>query len=189
MAALRGRLLVGTLLLMISVWIRTDNVLVLLAVLTWLVWGRKLKAAYAGVLALLAIASVKWINTLSGNYGWKVLLHYSFVGGRYPAQITSGITVTQYVQAFLVNAESILPQIAPYLLLGVITWEMGSKERDFLIPVLTACTMHYLLFPSGEARYMAWACIVTGILFIRSVRDRKVKSTVVDRHPQAIAAA
>lgn len=189
MAVLRQRLFLGTLLLMISVWIRTDNVITVVAVLAWLAWGRRLKVMYAGVLGLLAVVSVQCINFFSGNYGWKVLLHYSFVGGRYPAQIAPGLSMAQYARAFFLNAESLLPQIAAYVLLGVITWKIGSKEREFLIPVLAACSMHYLLFPSGEARYLSWACILTGILFIRALRDVRTMRIVVGTRPQVEVAA
>jgi hypothetical protein len=189
MAVLRNRLLLGTLLLITSVWIRTDNVLIVLATLGWLGWERKLKIVYAGVLGSLAIGSVQLINSLSGNYGWRVLLHYSFVGGKYPAQITSDISLTEYARAFFVNAESLLPQIVPYLLLGLITWKIGSNERGFLIPVLAACTTHYFLFPSSEARYFAWACILTGFLLIRALRNLPARTIAVDPQPEVEVAA
>ena len=92
-AVLRDRSFAGILLLMVSVWIRTDNVLILLAMLGWMLWKRMIAPQYAAVLAALAIGSVEYINVLSGNYGWLVLMHYSFVGGRYPAEITTGITL------------------------------------------------------------------------------------------------
>jgi len=169
MAVLREKFFVGILLLMISIWIRTDNVLIVLVLLGGLVWNRKLGGLYAGVLTALAIGSVKCINTLSGNYGWKVLLHYSFVGGKYPADVTPGISLVEYAHTFLTNAESIVPQLAPWLLFAIAAWRLRSRERKFLIPIVTACALHYLLFPSGEARYFTWACLVTGILFIRAL--------------------
>ena len=169
MAVLREKLFVGILLLMISIWIRTDNIVIVLVLFGWLVWGRKLSGLYAGVLTALAIGSVEWINTLSGNYGWRVLLHYSFIGGKYPAEIRPGISLVEYAYAFAVNAESLVPQLAPWLLLGIAAWSLRSRERKFLVPVVMACAFHYLLFPSGEARYFTWAYLVTGILFIRAL--------------------
>jgi hypothetical protein len=168
-AVLRERFLAGILLLMVSIWIRTDNVLIVVAVLAWLVLSRKLSGLHAGVLAMLAVGSVEWINALSGNYGWKVLLHYSFIDGKYPAQITTGISLAEYVRTLVLNAETIVPQLAPWLLLGIAAWNLRSRERKFLIPVLMACALHYLLFPSGEARYFTWAYLLAGILFIRAL--------------------
>ena len=136
MAVLREKLFVGILLLMISIWIRTDNIVIVLVLFGWLVWDRKLSGLYAGVLTALAIGSVEWINTLSGNYGWRVLLHYSFIGGKYPAEIRPGISLVEYAYAFAVNAESLVPQLAPWLLLGIAAWSLRSRERKFLVPVV-----------------------------------------------------
>jgi len=187
-AILRNRLLAGIALLMISVWVRTDNVLLVLAMLGWLLWNRKIAPQYALVLAALAAGSVEYINFFSGNYGWKVLMHYSFVGGKYPAEIKTGITFSQYLHAFLSNAESLIPQLAPFLLLGLIAWRLDSSpDRKILLPVLFAGIARYLLFPSGEARYFAWACLLTGLVFIRSIQDR-TKLLVVQNRSQAAAA-
>jgi hypothetical protein len=175
MAVLRKQVFLGILLLMVSIWVRTDNVLICLSVLAWLCWRRELKPSHAALLGLLASASVEWINRLSGNYGWKVLLRYSFVSGRYPADITSGITFVQYVRVFLLNAESLVPQLAIWVFLGIVTWKLNSSERGLLTAVAIACGLHYALFPSGEDRYFAWACLISGILFVRVLLARMRK--------------
>ncbi len=168
---LRKKLFAGVLLLMVSVWIRTDNVLIVLVVLGWLAWNQQLKKVHAGVLSLVAVASVEWINTLSGNYGWKVLLHYSFIGGKYPAEIKSGISFVQYLRTFAVNLESLFPQLALWVLLALAAWKLRHPDRAFLVPVAIACALHYLLFPSAEGRYFTWAYLMTGILFIGAIAN------------------
>ena len=176
---LKDRLLLGIVLLMVSIWIRTDNVLVALTMLGWLVWNRKLAVGYATVLASLAAGSVEYINWLSGNYGWKVLLHYSFVGGRYPSEITAGITPMQYLRTFAVNAESLLPQISLFVLLGIAAWVIeNSPDRKLLPPVLIAAVARYMLFPSGDVRYFGWACLLTGLVFIRALEMRSAPAVV-----------
>lgn len=187
-AVLRDRLLAGIVLMMLSVWVRTDNVLMVLAMLGWLVWNHRIAPQYAAALAALAIGSVEYINIFSGNYGWKVLLHYSFVGGRYPAEIKAGITLSQYLHAFASNGVSLLPQLAPFLLLGIVAWQMDSSpDRKVLLPVLYAGIARYLLFPSGEARYFAWACLITGLVFIRAIQDR-AELLVIQNRSRAAAA-
>jgi hypothetical protein len=188
LAVVKEKLFPGILLLMVSVWIRTDNILVILAVLGWLVWGHQIGKLHASLLALLAIGSVVMINSLSGNYGWRTLLHYSFVGGRYPAEIHSGISLIQYARTFLVNAESLFPQLAPWLLFALATWRLKHSERAFLLPLAIASALHYLLFPSGEARYFTWACLVIGILFIRSLVSTRTQegAVVVDTRSEGI---
>jgi len=167
--ALREKLFPAILLLLISVWIRTDNVLVVVAVLAWLLWEGKLRAGYVFVLASLAAASVELINFFSGNYGLKALFYFSFIHGRSPAEITPHVTVVDYARVFLQSAQSVGPQLAPWLLLGFAAWRLNSPIRKFLIPLSAACVAHYALFPSPEARYFVWAYLITGAVFIRAL--------------------
>jgi hypothetical protein len=185
-ALLKDRMFPGLLLLMLSIWIRTDNVLLALVLLAWLVWNEKIKPSHALVLGALAIGCVEYINFFSGNYGWKVLLHYSFVGGRYPAEITTGITVSQYLKTFLQNLASLLPQLSPFMLLGAAAWQVNrSSERQILLPVLIAAAARYALFPSMEARYFASACLMAGLIFIRAIP----RTSAIVHQIQAHAAA
>jgi hypothetical protein len=177
---LKDKLFAGILLLMVSIWIRTDNVLFVLAMLVWLVLNRKLSSSHATVLAALAVGSVEWINTLSGNYGWKLLFQYSFIGGKYPAQITPHVGFSAYVRIVLENAQSLAPQLAPWVLLGIGAWILEPPpERRVLIPLIVACVLRYLLFPSGEARYFIWAFLLVGIVFIQALPKSRDLQTVV----------
>jgi hypothetical protein len=171
-AALRNKVFIAVLLLLISVWVRTDNLLIAVAMLAWLSIENKLTHAQAIVLGALALGSVVYINTLAGNYGWSVLMHFTFVGGKYPAEISSGISLSNYVHAFAANASSLISQMAVGVLCAVAAWQLKSQERMFLLPVGVACGLHYALFPSGEARYLLWAFLVASIIFIRALVKR-----------------
>lgn len=187
-ALLKNRTFTAIALLMTSIWVRTDNVLVVLALLAWLAIDGKLPKSYAAALAAVAVASVQYINYFSGNYGWRVLMHFSFVGGRYPAEIATGITLSQYVHVFAVNAESLIPQLAPFLLLGVAAWKLqSSSDRRILAPVVLAAIARYLLFPSAEARYFAWACLICGLVFINAVQNRGKEFALENRYEAAAA--
>lgn len=172
LALYREKVSSGILLLMLSVWIRTDNVLFVIAILVWLVWKKRMPLLHSIVLGIMAFSSVLWINHLSGNYGWRVLFHYSFIGGRYPAEITPHINVGQYVRIVLENLVSLGPQLAPWLLLGIAAWMLSRNERGSLIPIGAASLLHYLMFPSGESRYFAWAFLLIGVIFMRAISER-----------------
>lgn len=172
LAILKEKLFVGILLMMVSIWVRTDNLVLVITLLAWLICTHKLGLIEGGVLAGLGVASVEYINTFSGNYGWKVLFQYSFVGGKYPAELAPQISLAQYAHVFVVNAESLAPQLALWVLLGVVAWNLDVMDRRFLIPVGVACSLHYMLYPSGEARYFTWACLLSAILFVRAVSNR-----------------
>jgi hypothetical protein len=153
-------------LLFLSLGVRTDDILILFAVLAWLAWAGKMPRLVAGALAVAALAIVLGINHWAGNYGWVVLFRFSFVSGRYPAQIPHALTVGEYIRSLWRGAYAILGQVAVWVLLGILAWR---RRRDPLLMVAgCAAAAHFLLYPSGEDRYLIWAYIVAGVSLIRS---------------------
>jgi hypothetical protein len=156
----------GLSVLFLSLGVRTDNILLLLAVLLWLVWKKEVAAYVAVVLAALAVAVVLEINRWAGNYGWIVLFRFSFIGGRYPAQLPHTLTLREYLSALVRGVSVVFSHVSIWMLMGILAW----LRRPTNLLVLTGLTAlaHFLLFPSPEDRYLIWAYIVTGIILLRS---------------------
>ncbi len=175
-ALTKNRMFPGLTLLLASVWVRTDNVLFVLVVLTWLAWKKKLSPAQFGVLAALAGTSVLVINHFSGNYGWRVLFRYTFVGGRYIANVSPDLRIGEYLAAAAGGIKQIGNQeIALFVLLGLAALRWLPKTdllRSILICVAAAAIWRFLLFPNPEDRYFAWAYLIIGAAFIRAVASR-----------------
>jgi len=165
----RDRFHAGVALMILSVWVRTDNVLLVIAVLGWLVWERKLSALRGSLFALAALGSVLFINRMAGNYGWTVLFRYSFIGGKYPAEISTHLTTAEYIRAFTTGLQAFVPQLAPWILLGAVAWQWQSRYRELLPVVAVTALVHFMLYPSPEGRYLVWAYLITGIAFIDAV--------------------
>jgi hypothetical protein len=162
---------VGLLVLFLSLGVRTDNLLLLLAVLVWLVWKEKVPGYIAALLALLGIATVLAINHFAGNYGWVVLFRYSFVGGRYPSQVAHTLTLREYALALAQGAMGIFSQVALWILLAIIAWK--RRPAELLVVVAVAAAAHFVLFPSPESRYFIWAFVVIGVELIRGFTRRE----------------
>jgi hypothetical protein len=157
--------------LFMSLGVRTDNILILFAVLAWLVWEKRLPRIAAAALAGLATVIVFGINHWAGNYGWIVLFRLTFLGGRYPAEIPHVLTIREYLGVLAHGTYAILDHVALWLLLGVLAWR---RRRDpLLIVAACAAAAHFVLFPSGEDRYLVWAYIVAGVALIRSFEPRE----------------
>ncbi len=159
--------LIAIVLLFISLAVRTDNVLLVLVLLAWLAWNKRISLYSAAAASLLACAIVLAIDRWAGNYGWTVLFRFSFIGGRYPALIPHTVSLREYMRAFVAGATSVFPQMALWLLIGL--WSCMRRPNPVLL--LTACVaaLHFVLFPSPEARYLMWACVVCGASLICSM--------------------
>jgi hypothetical protein len=172
-----ARLLPGVLLLLISIWIRTDNVLFVAASFLYLLGRRRMKLRETGVLFAVACGSVIFVNHFAGNYGWRVLFQYSFLGGRSPADVVPHFGPAQYVTVAMQSAETLFPQIAIWALLGLVTWRWSGPDRGWLAPVWAAAAVHFALYPSPESRYLVWAFVLTGILFIVAIAHARFPGT------------
>jgi hypothetical protein len=97
-AVSRNRLLIAVVLLLVSIWIRTDNLLLVIAVLGYLLWQKRMTLVDAAAISALSVGSVAFINHFSGNYSWPVLFQFSFIGGRSPAEIDPRFSAAQYLR-------------------------------------------------------------------------------------------
>jgi hypothetical protein len=165
---LRRHPYVALAILVLSLGIRTDNVLILIVVLAWLVRDKKISVTLGGLVGLGAVAIVLGINHYAGTYGWTVLFRLSFIGGGVPSAVSSGLTVREYLTALSRGIFVISSQVSIWLLLGILAWSKDSRERTLLMVMGSAVIAHFLLFPSPEQRYLIWAYIVSGIALINS---------------------
>lgn len=175
-ALTKNRMFPGVTLLLASVWVRTDNVLFVLVVLIWLAWTKRVSPSQFAVLAALAGTSVLAINHFSGNYGWRVLFRYTFVGGRYIAYVRPDLRLSEYLAAIAGGLKQIGNQeTALFVLLGLaaVKWlPKTDRLRSLLICVAAAAIWRFLLFPNPEDRYFAWAYLIAGTAFIRALAGR-----------------
>lgn len=163
------QLVAGLIVLFVSLGVRTDNVLLLVAVLAWLVWEKKMAVHVGGLLAVVAAAVVLGINHWAGNYSWIVLFRFSFISGRYPAQVSHTLTLREYLTVFLHGAAVVFPRTCIWLLLGLLAW--FRRPSPLLLIASLAVAGHFLLYPSPEDRYFVWAYTIAGVAFVLAFED------------------
>ena len=166
----------GLLLLLLSLPIRPDNLLWLLAVAGWRALRVRRDRAIAGVGALAGVAIFAALAIWSGGFGWRVSFHHSFVEPLpYPERFTPSLSLYDYAWIYLRETHPAnLPLFAAvFALLGA--WLLVSRARRFgwrdAGTALIACTGVYavarwLVFPEGDRPLLA-AYLVVLILLVR----------------------
>jgi len=151
-------LLPGIILLMASVYVRTDNVVLVLLVLAYLfIADLGLRAVETASLVALAFASVFLINHFSGDYGPKVLFYRSFIEA--PAavgEITPRFGLSDYLQALkLAIANVVHGYYIPFALMGAVGVLRPRSRAVVAVIALTAIytAAHLVIFPNPETRF------------------------------------
>lgn len=155
-------------LLFLALFIRTDSLLLLVAVLAWQALRGRLRLWVGVTASIVAIAAVMGINYWAHHPGWVVLFRLSFIGGRAPSAVVHALTIREYAVAFAHGSWSLLPQISVWLLLAVVTWRWSRSQ--LLTVASIAALAHFVLFPSPELRYLLWYCLLVGTQFILALR-------------------
>ena len=160
----KRRFAAGIALLLASIYFRTDFVALagptILA--CWL--ERRLELWKAGVLSLVAVASVLCINHFAGDYGIRMLYYRAFVTTPIaPGEMVPRFSFSDYVSAFRAGITLLANSFfLPFLLLGIIGASSGRMRVLFAV-ALSYASLHFLILPSWEERYFALFYLSMGV--------------------------
>ena len=186
----RSRLLLGLILLLGSLFARTDNVVFVAVVLAYCAYspqhansGRaggpglapervRLPKYAAVVLLAVAVAAVVAINHFSGNYGYAMLLRNTIDAVPNPGELSVSLSRDDYLSLWSeIPGNLIEGTFAVFALLGLVVLFSGrarERMRHAVIMVFIAVAVRLFLYPHIEDRYfiaaysiIAAACIAT----------------------------
>ncbi len=167
---LRQREGLGLGLLAVSVFIRTDNVILLMLCIAWLVLTSRIQVWHATALAATAVASVQAINHFGGSYGWQKLIANNppLLG---PGEVVVHVSTAYYARLLYLGLRSAPSgtEICIWVMVALVAYRWAtSKTRQLLLVVGCSMAAHFLLYPSPQDRYFAWAYLMAGTAFIFS---------------------
>jgi hypothetical protein len=163
----------GLLLLIGSIFVRTDSVVLVAPVLAALWLAGRLDFWKAAALGLLSVLSVLSINHFAGDYGLAMLYYRNFEGTpSFPAEMNLHLSAHGYIAGFHQGIswmmESPLPE---FLLLGLV----GLYRKSPLLPVALVTTiyalLHFLVLPNWVDRWFVLTYVALALSSI-CVRPR-----------------
>ena len=182
------RLLPGMILLIASVYVRTDNVILVLLALAYLyVTGLGLRASETAMLSALAVVSVLLINHFSGDYGPKVLYYRSFVEAPIAVgEIAPSFGIHEYLAALKIGISGVVhgPYI-PFFLMGTV----GLLRRPSRALIgIAAVTMgytaaHLVIFPNPETRFFGPFFAAMGLVLASTISITQAAQFVLAKRP------
>ena len=151
----KRRLVPGMILLLASIFFRTDFI-VLAGPVLLLCWiEHRLPLWQAAVLSALAVASVLCINHFAGDYGIKMLYYRNFVSSPIaPAEMTVHFSARDYLAAFRSGIPKIMSSFfLPFLLLGALSLR-SKRNLPLLVATLAYVVLHFLILPNWQERWV-----------------------------------
>jgi len=132
----RDLLSVGIAILFVSIFFRTDNV-VLAGPVLLICWSRRrIDLSKAVLLAMVAVASVLVINHFSGDYGIRMLYYRNFIGTPVaPGEMVAQFSFRQYLAAFRAGITVMLDShLSLFLFFGMLAfiWQKRSPALTIL---------------------------------------------------------
>lgn len=175
------KLLPGLILLIASVYVRTDNVILVIFVLAYLsIAESDLRVAHAAVLSVVAIGSVALINHFAGDYGPKMLYYRIEHVPTAIGEFVPSFGVHDYLRDLRMGiAGALHGYYIPFILMGLV----GLLRRASLAIVgLTIVTLlyaaaHLIIYPVAETRYFGVFFAAMGIATASAVSAKASERT------------
>jgi hypothetical protein len=180
-ALAKKRDLMGASFLAASVLVRVDNIVLVLIVLAWMVWRRRIRFTLGFIFGTLALAVTVLINRIANYYGWRVLIQHTFVRPEMePASHPVLVSFAGYLHALV--ALRVIPYtfMTIWLFVAAAVWKRlpsGSIFRDLLPPMGICVLIRMAIFPDLDDRFFVWAYLLAGVALIQTAQApfRKLK--------------
>lgn len=176
----KNRVFLGLTILLSSVYIRTDNVLLVLPMLVYLcIRTRTIEKTKAGVLAAVAVGSVFLINHFAGDYGTRLLYYRAFIAPPLaPGELVAQFGFHDYLVALRAGVAAVLHgDFIPFALMGVVGFlsRPTAAILGLMIVTIAYSGSHFLIFPLVEGRYFGLLFLAMGISLAASLFTPRVR--------------
>lgn len=145
----------GLVVLLASIYFRTDNVVLAGPVILVCFIERRLDLLKASVLAMLAVASALSINHFAGDYGIKMLYYRNFIAvPSAPAEMSPQFSFHDYLAAFRAGITLITNSFfVPFLLIGIGGFFGPKRMRSVAAVTSFYVLLHFLVLPNWQERW------------------------------------
>jgi hypothetical protein len=158
----------GLTILLATVYVRTDNVLLVMSVLAYLsILNHTIDKTKAAILAAVAIGSVLLINHFAGDYGARMLYYRVFTAVPLaPGEMVVRFGFRDYLVALRAGVTAVIHgEFIPFALMGVVGLlrRPPSPILGLTIVSVAYCTSHFLIYPDVEERYFGLFFLARGV--------------------------
>jgi hypothetical protein len=184
----------GLTILLAAVYVRSDNVLLVMSVLAYLsILSHTVDKTKAATLAAVAIGSVLLINHFAGDYGARMLYYRGFTAiPLAPGEMTARFEFHDYLVALRGGVTAVIHgEFIPFALLGVV----GLLRRPpgailgLTIVSVAYCASHFMIYPDVEERYFGLFFLAMGVSAAFAIVAPPSSTARMTSSPQMVSAS
>jgi hypothetical protein len=163
----------SVLLLLLAVLVRTDNVLLVIALL-FVVAPPRIAIAFSAF----SCALVALINWAAGSYPLPVLWE-GFVHSKVGVDTSIKMSRALYIAGLRLGIYTLLSNsiVLPIALLGALAWVRRWPHSDLAVAVLLSIAARFFLYPNLEDRYFTPQLLL--VIFALSERAKVIKTVPI----------
>jgi hypothetical protein len=162
---------IGILPVLVSIWVRPENVILCGLVIVFLYASGRLRAGQAAVLLL--VAAFSQLSISHYGYGWRSLYAHTFRGAIPQEEATFG--AHDYLQALTAGLREVSHSSVPvFVLLFIASYRWTPYNMRVVTMLVTLfCVMRFVIFPSFEMRFYAPFFVTTAMSSILAMQGRR----------------
>ena len=187
-----GALTAGLVVLLASIYFRTDFVVLAGPVILACWLEHRIKLWQGIVLSVVALASVLTINHFAGDYGFQMLYYRNFVGTPVePGALSLRFSFHDYLSAFRFGITMFAGSFfLPFLLAAVGVFWSKSPLRTVVCTTISYSALHFIVLPNWQERWFGVFCLSAGIAtaIVLSQKAGRVRNDWPEGTDQPIAA-
>jgi hypothetical protein len=161
-------------LLVASILARSDNVILAVILLAWMVWRRRIRLSVGGMVAALAVVAAVFVNWIAGVYSWRVIMQHGFVKPVIePISHPDLITFAGYLHALAGLRAIPYTFMTIWILVAAAVWKRlpeGSVFRDLLPLTGLYIVIRLAMFPNFDDRFFVWAYLLAGVALVQTAQ-------------------
>lgn len=162
-------------LLIASIFVRSDNVVLVLILLAGMTWTQHLRFRIGVSCAALAVTMSAIVNKIAGIFGYRVLMQHSFVKPELePMTHPVLITFSGYLHALAGLKAIPYTFLTVWTLVAAAVWRRlpeSSALRDLLPVAGIYIVLRLLIFPNFDDRVFVWAYLLAGVALIQTAHS------------------
>jgi hypothetical protein len=170
-ALAKKRNLLAASLLIAGIGVRSDNMVLAVMLLSWIVWKQRIRFSIGSLFIASALAVTALANRISRVYNWRVVMQHGFIKPVIqPISHPVRISLAGYLHALAGLRAIPYTFMTFWILVAAAVWKQlpeGSIVRDLLAVTGLYIVVRLVMFPNFDDRFFVWAYLLAGIALIQ----------------------